>query len=252
MCTFLDGEIKALQSGENHDVDKNKLKEQLLRMADMVNNKMYILQSNKCISQEQKDAFIGRFNLVFNQALLEYDIGALTPEDIKKTMQSMNQSKSKASKKIQIENTIKENSKEEVQEQKQEKGYKTTKFGAVIDPNSYAEHLQPISQQNENKLTLKQRVAQFLQKNNIFMNLSFVEKFIHRQLDVLPSATQETRDTSRATVNRTGENFINEITNFGRYRNLPPIQRMSDPEKIARMQRKIEENQQANDDNERG
>jgi len=27
MCTFLDGEIKALQSGENHDVDKNKLKE---------------------------------------------------------------------------------------------------------------------------------------------------------------------------------------------------------------------------------
>lgn len=252
MCTFLDGEIKALQSGENHNVDKNKLKEQLLRMADMVNNKMYILQSNKCISQEQKDAFIGRFNLVFNQALQEYDIGALTPEDIKKTTQSMNQSKSKANKEIQIENTIKENSKEEVKAPKQEKGYKTTKFGAVIAPNSYAEHLQPVSQQNEDKLSLKQRVAQFLQRNNIFMNLSFIEKFVHRQLDVLPTATQETRDTSRTTANRTGENFINEITNFGKYRNLPPIQRMSDPQKLEQMRRKMEQNQPFKNDNERG
>ena len=209
MCTFLDGEIKALQSGENHNVDKSKLKEQLLRMADMVNNKMYILQSNKCISQEQKDAFMGRFNLVFNQALQEYDIGALTPEDIKKTMQSMNQSKNKA-------------------------------------------YLQPISQQNENKLSLKQRVAQFLQRNNLFMNLSFIDKFVHRQLDVLPPSTQETRNANTQAVSRTRESFINELTNFGAYRNLPPIQRMSDPEKIARMQRKMKENQQSNDDNERG
>lgn len=221
-------------------------------MADMVNNKMYILQSNKCISQEQKDAFIGRFNLVFNQALQEYDIGALTPEDIKKTTESMNQSKNKANKKIEIENTIKENSKEEVQEPKQEKEYKTTKFGAVIDPNSYAEHLQPISQQNEDKLSLKQRVAQFLQKNNIFMNLSFIEKFVHRQLDILPATTQETRDTSKTTANRTGENFINEITNFGKYRNLPPIQRMSDPQKLEQMRRKMEQNQPSKNDNERG
>ena len=46
MCAFLDGEIKALQSGKNHTVDKGKLKEQLLRMADpMVNNK------NVCITE---------------------------------------------------------------------------------------------------------------------------------------------------------------------------------------------------------
>lgn len=50
----------------------------------------------------------------------------------------------------------------------------------------------------------------------------------------------------------TRESFINELTNFGAYRNLPPIQRMSDPERIARMQRRMEENQQSNDDNERG
>ena len=57
MCTFLDGEMKALQNGENHTVDKSKLKEQLLRMADMVNNKMYILQSNKCITRRTKRCF---------------------------------------------------------------------------------------------------------------------------------------------------------------------------------------------------
>ena len=112
---------------------------------------------------------------------------------------------------------------------------------------------QPIQSgnQNENKLTLKQKVAQFLQRNNLFMNLSFVDKFIRKQLDVLPPATQETRNTNTRAVGRTREDFMNELTNFGQYRNLPPIQRMSDPERLARMQRKMEENQQSNDENER-
>lgn len=159
----------------------------------------------------------------------------------------MNQSKSQDNKEIQIENI-----KKEVQEPIQDREYKTTKFGAVVAPNSYAEYLQPISQQNENKLSLKQKVAQFLQKNNLFMNLSFVDKFVNKQLDVLPPARQDTRNPNALTIDRTKESFINELTNFGQYRNLPPIQRMSDPERIARMQRKMEENQQSNDDNERG
>ena len=134
-------------------------------------------------------------------------------------------------------------------------GYSINEFGEIIRPAR--EEQQELNQENnmkqdENKLSLKQRVAQFLQKNNLFMNLAFVDKFVHRQLDVLPPATQETRNTSTQTVNRTRESFINELTNFGAYRNLPPIQRMSDPERIARMQRKMEENQQSNDDNERG
>ena len=99
-------------------------------------------------------------------------------------------------------------------------------------------------------------VSQFLTtpelKNNLFMNMSFVENFVHNQLDVLPSAQQETRKTHTSTVNRTRENFINHITNFGEYRKLPPIQRMSDPQKIEEMRRKIEQNQQSNEDNERG
>lgn len=134
-------------------------------------------------------------------------------------------------------------------------GYSINEFGEIIRP-AREEQQEPnqenSTQQDENKLSLKQKVAQFLQKNNLFMNLSFVDKFVHRQLDVLPPATQETRSTSTQTVNRTRESFINELTNFGAYRNLPPIQRMSDPERIARMQRRMEENQQSNDDNERG
>ena len=65
-------------------------------------------------------------------------------------------------------------------------------------------------------------------------------------------STQEIRKTNTSTTNRTRESFINELTNFGAYRNLPPIQRMSDPERMAQMRRKMEQNQQSNDDNERG
>ena len=80
------------------------------------------------------------------------------------------------------------------------------------------------------------------------MNLSFVDKFVHKQLDVLPPPTQETRETNTSTTNSTRENFINQLTNFGQHRNLPPIQRMSDPERLAQMQRKMEENQQSNNE----
>lgn len=135
----------------------------------------------------------------------------------------------------------------EEQNVNRDNGIKNTRFGAVISSSVYDQHFN----QNENKLSLKQRIAQFLQKNNLFMNLSFVENFVHQQLDVLPVATQPTRNETQ-TVNRTRENFINELTNFGAYRNLPPIQRMSDPQRMAEMRRKMEQNQQSNDDNERG
>ena len=152
-------------------------------------------------------------------------------------------------------------------------GYSINEFGEIIRPKGIETDVQvndnipvftppteesqvsqPIQSenQNENKLTLKQKVAQFLQRNNLFMNLSFVDKFVRKQLDVLPPATQEIRNINTRAVSRTREDFMNELTNFGQYRNLPPIQRMSDPERLARMQRKMEENQQSNDDNERG
>ena len=139
---------------------------------------------------------------------------------------------------------------QQIQKQAQEQRHRNTRFGAVINPNSYSEHLQFISQQNENKLSLKQRVAQFLQKNNLFMNLSFIEEFVHQQLDVLP-IPQETRNTNVSTVNRIKEDFINQLTNFGEYRKLPPIQRMSDPQKMEELKRKMQQSQKDYDDKDR-
>lgn len=132
----------------------------------------------------------------------------------------------------------------QVEQQTQNNRIRQTRFGAVIEPSIYEEQLRPMGNQNENKLSFKQRVAQFLQKNNLFMNLSFVDKFVHQQLDVLPEPTQQ-RTENR---NSTREQFINTLTNNGRYRNLPPIQRMSDPEKIEQMRRKMEQHTQSNDD----
>lgn len=88
--------------------------------------------------------------------------------------------------------------------------------------------------------TLKQRVAQFLQKNNLFMNLSFVDKFVHKQLDILPESTE----TNATSSNR--KNFINQLTNQGAYKNLTSSQRMSDPEKMAQIRRKMEQKGQKN------
>ena len=135
------------------------------------------------------------------------------------------------------------------QTQGKEESIRTSRFGTAINSNSYSQHLQPIAQRVDNKLTLKQKIAQFLQKNNLFMNMSFVENFVHKQLDILPEPTQDIRESNTTMpINRTREHFIDQLTNFGEYRNLPPIQRMSDPEKIAQMRRKMEQNQQSNDD----
>lgn len=120
-------------------------------------------------------------------------------------------------------------------------GYSINEFGEIIRHTK-----EERQEQTQNKLTLKQKVAQFLHKNNLFMNLSFVDKFVHQQLDVLPEPNQEIRET-----NSTRGNFINELTNFGEYRNLPPIQRMSDPRKLEEMRRKMEQNQ-IGSDTERG
>lgn len=142
-------------------------------------------------------------------------------------------------------------------EVKMPNGYYINEYGEIIRPNREEKIEQKEIQdkfddnnlkQNENKLSIKQIVAQFLQKHNIFMNLSFVEKYVRKQLDVLPEPNQQTRN-DRPTSDRTRENFINELTNNLQYRNLPPIQRMSDPQRIAEMRRKMKQNQITNDDN---
>ena len=153
------------------------------------------------------------------------------------------------------------------------KGYSINKFGEIIRPakderrpqvQKQKEEIKPsrsqtMIQHSENKLSIKQKIAQFLQKNNLFMNMSFVEKFVHQQLELLPESTQDIREVTvdsnknieTKTTNKTREDFINQLTNFGAYRNLPPIQRMSDSQKLEEMRRRREEHTQENDDLER-
>lgn len=100
-------------------------------------------------------------------------------------------------------------------------------------------------QTNNNQFSWKQKVAQFLQGNSVLMNIPFIEKFVNKQLNVLPTKQEQgvsDRNSSR-------ESFANLLSNNGEYRSLPQIQRMSDPEKLARMQRTMEQNQQVNEDN---
>ena len=124
-------------------------------------------------------------------------------------------------------------------------GFSINKFGEIIRPakqekqGQMEQNPEPEQQQSENKLTLKQKVAQFLQRNNLFMNLSFVDEFVHKQLDVLPPATQEIRNTNSRAVSRNREDFMNKLTNYGEYRRLPPIKGISDPERLTRMQQKM-------------
>lgn len=153
------------------------------------------------------------------------------------------------------------------------KGYSINEFGEIIRPakderqpqvKKHKEETKPsrsqtMLQHSENKLSIKQKIAQFLQKNNLFMNMSFVEKFVHQQLELLPESTHDIREVTvdsnknieTKTTNKTREDFINQLTNFGAYRNLPPIQRMSDSQKLEKMRRKREEHTQENDDLER-
>lgn len=131
-------------------------------------------------------------------------------------------------------------------------GYSINEFGEIIRPARDEQVPQYAPQQEmptkDNKLTIRQRIAQFLQKNDILMNIPFVEKFVDKQLNVLPPPTQQ----RTSSTNSSRESFVNWLSNNGEYRNLPPIQRMSDPERMAQMQRRMQQSQQSNEDNERG
>lgn len=153
-----------------------------------------------------------------------------------------------------------------------QKGYSINEFGEIMRPakdeqpqvqkqkeETKPSRSQTILQHSENKLSIKQRIAQFLQKNNLFMNMSFVEKFVHQQLELLPESTHDIREVTvdsnknieTKTTNKTREDFINQLTNFGEYRNLPSIQRMSDSQRLEKMRRRREEHTQENDNLER-
>ena len=77
-----------------------------------------------------------------------------------------------------------------------------------------------------------------LQNNELLMKVPFIKNFAEKQLNVLPPPVTMERIVTRA---GTRDGFANWLSNNGQYRNLPPIQRMSDPEKIEAMRRQMEE-----------
>lgn len=67
------------------------------------------------------------------------------------------------------------------------------------------------------KFTLKQKVARFLQKNNLFMNLRFVGNFVHNQLDVLSQGKEKINEEDVKQEKRISsrEAFENWVSNNG-------------------------------------
>jgi len=91
---------------------------------------------------------------------------------------------------------------------------------------SYAEleELLESKEQNQPTLSLKQKVAQFLRKNNIFMNLTFVENFVNKQLNVFP-----TNESSAQTAkNRLKKDFENWLSNNGEFKNININEELND------------------------
>ena len=161
----------------------------------------------------------------------------------------------------------------QMQQMEMPEEYSINEFGEIIRPSiderqkqvqkqkeeTKPSRLQTMPQYSENKLSINQKIAKFLQKNNLFMNMSFVKKFVHQQLELLPEPKHDIREavidsnkaTGTKTMNKTREDFINQLTNFGAYRNLPPIQRMSDSQKLEEMRRKMEQHSKESYDLER-
>ena len=142
-------------------------------------------------------------------------------------------------------------------------GYSINKYGEIIRParnvekkqdkprSNKEQHSETTSKTSDNKLSLKQKVAQFLQKHNLFMNMSFVKNFVHQQLDVLPPLTENVRESLDA-VNKQRTDFDNWLTSIVQSRNLPPMPKsIVDPEKMAKLKRKMQQHTQSNDDRER-
>ena len=73
------------------------------------------------------------------------------------------------------------------------------------------------SQQIENKVSLKQKIALFLHKNSVLMKIPFIEKYVNKNIMQLPSATIK---YTQYGYRQTHRDFINLISNNGKCKNL--------------------------------
>lgn len=76
---------------------------------------------------------------------------------------------------------------------------------------------------SKGKITFRQKMAMFIQKNNTLMKLPFARGFVEKQLNLLPEPGQDTGITKEDTLSER-EEFMAMISNNGAYRNLPSPQ----------------------------
>lgn len=72
-------------------------------------------------------------------------------------------------------------------------------------------------------MSFTQKVARFFEKHESLMNIPIVKSFVIKQLNVLPPA-REQEENNGSSLNSRRNNFINELSNNGKYRKLEPIQ----------------------------
>ena len=104
-------------------------------------------------------------------------------------------------------------------------------------------------EQNNQTLSVRHKLAQILQRNNILMKIPFLQKFVSKQLNVLPPAVSRIKEQiAKPVVKKT---LSEQLAEDARKRNPNLGRRMSDPNKIAYMQRQMEQKMKSTDEEER-
>lgn len=99
--------------------------------------------------------------------------------------------------------------------------------------------------EKENKLSFTQRIAKFFEKHESLMNVSFINNFVRKQLDILPPARNQ-NENNISTASSKENDFINRISNNGEFRKLQPHRNIT--ERTSSLE---EINKQVDQDNER-
>lgn len=100
--------------------------------------------------------------------------------------------------------------------------------------NELGEIIKPEIQGKKEKISMKHKIAQFFRKHDVFMEIGFVEKFVNKQLNILPTG-ELSAQTAKV---RLKQDFENRISNNGKYKELANTRKISNPDKIANIHKK--------------
>lgn len=73
------------------------------------------------------------------------------------------------------------------------------------------------------RLSFKQRIAHLVKNNKALMSFPFIKHFVEKQVNTLSAGETQRENTENTKGNSAREDFINRLSNNGKYRNLPPV-----------------------------